>query len=105
MDFMKILIEKKRFKEFSQIYRAYIDKLNEIYNIQPVTIISAIELSEKDKLQVIQKLENKLQKTVKPDWELDNDIIAGLVIKIDDNVIDMSIKNRLAKLKKDLMLR
>ena len=68
-------------------------------------MVSAIELSEEEKQQVVQKLENKLNKTVQPDWELDNDIIAGLVIKIDDDVIDMSIKNRLAKLKKDLMLR
>ncbi len=105
LDFLKILIEKKRFGEFSQIYRAYIEKLNDIYNIQPVTVVSAIELSEEEKQQVVQKLENKLNKTVQPDWELDNDIIAGLVIKIDDDVIDMSIKNRLAKLKKDLMLR
>lgn len=105
MNFLKVLIEKKRFKEFSQIHRAYIDKLNEIHNIQPVTVISAVELSEKDKLQVIKKLETKLNKTIQPEWKLDDDIIAGLVIKIDDDIIDMSIKNRLAKLKKDLMLR
>lgn len=105
MDFIKILIEKKRFGEFSQIYQAYVEKLNEIYNIQPITVVSAVELSENNKNQVIQKLETKLNKTVKPDWELDDDIIAGLVIKIDDDVIDMSIKNRLAKLKKDLMLK
>ncbi len=105
LDFIKILIEKKRFGEFSQIYRAYIEKLNEIYNIKPVKIVSAIELSEEEKQQVIKKLENKLNKTIQPEWELDDDIIAGLVIKIDDDVIDMSIKNRLAKLKKDLMLR
>lgn len=105
LDFIKILIEKKRFGEFSQIYRAYIDKLKEYYNIQPVKVISAIELSEDEKQQVVKKLETKLNKTVQPEWQLDDEIIAGLVIKIDDDVIDMSIKNRLAKLKKDLMLR
>uniref|UniRef100_UPI00402836B9 ATP synthase F1 subunit delta n=1 Tax=Candidatus Scatousia sp. TaxID=3085663 RepID=UPI00402836B9 len=105
MDFIKILIEKKRFNEFSQIYKAYTNRLNEINNIQPVTIVSAVELTDSDKAQVIQKLENKLNKTVKADWELNEDIIAGLVIKINDNVIDMSIKHKLAGLKKDLMLR
>lgn len=105
LDFIKILIDKKRFKEFSQIYRAYLEKLNEISNIQPVKVISAIELSEDKKLQVIKKLEEKLNKTVKPEWELDDDIIAGLVIRIGDNVIDMSLKNKLAKMKKDLILK
>lgn len=105
MNFLKVLIEKKRFKEFSQIHRAYINKLNEIHNIQPVTVVSAVELSETDKLQVIKKLETKLNKTVRPEWQLDNEIIAGLIIKIDDDIIDMSIRNRLAKLKKDITLR
>lgn len=105
LDFIKIVIDKKRFKEFSQIYRAYLEKLNEISNIQPVKVTSAIELSEDKKLQVIKKLEEKLNKTVKPEWELDDDIIAGLVIRIGDNVIDMSLKNKLAKMKKDLILK
>ena len=58
---LKILIEKKRFNEFSQIYKAYTNRLNEINNIQPVTIVSAVELTDSDKAQVIQKLENKLK--------------------------------------------
>ncbi len=105
MNFLKVLIDKKRFGELPQIHSAYIEKLNEIHNIQPVTVVSAVELSDNDKLQVIKKLEEKLHKTVQPEWELDTDIIAGLVIHIDDNLIDMSIRNRLAKLKKDLMLK
>ena len=38
-------------------------------------------------------------------WSLDEDIIAGLMIKIDDNVIDMSLRNRIDKLSKSLMLK
>lgn len=105
LNFIKILIDKKRFREFSQIHCAYINKLNEINNIQPITVISAVELSDTKKAEVIRKLEQKLNKAVQPVWKLDSDVIAGLVIKINDNVIDMSIKNRLAQLKKDLTLR
>ncbi len=105
LDFIKILIDKKRFKEFSQIYRAYLEKLNEISNIQQVKVVSAIELSDDKKLQVIKKLEEKLNKTIKPEWELDEDIIAGLIVQIGDNIVDMSLKNRLSKLKKELMLK
>ena len=105
MNFIKIIIDKKRFCELSQIHSAFIERLNEIHNIQPVTVISTVELSEDSKLQVIRKLEEKLQKTIQPEWKLDTEIIAGLVIHINDNLIDMSIRNRLAKLKKDLMLK
>lgn len=105
LNFLRILLEKKRFIELPQIHRAFIDKMNYVHKIQPVTIVSAVELSAQKKSEVIQKLESKLNKTVQPDWTLDEELIAGLVIKINDDVIDMSVRNRLAKLKKDLMIR
>lgn len=105
LNFLRVLIEKKRFIELPQIHRAFVDKMNYVHNVQPVTILSAVELSEQKKSEVCQKLETKLKKTVQPEWKLDEDLIAGLVIKINDDVIDMSVRNRLAKLKKDLMIR
>lgn len=105
VNFLKILIEKKRFGEFSQIYAAYINKLNKINNIQPVLITSAIELNDEHKKQIVAKLEQKLKKQVQPRWNIKNDIIAGLVIKINDDVIDTSLKNKIEKISKDLLLR
>ena len=45
-----------------------------------------------------QKLSSKFNKNITPDWIIDKSIIAGLVIKLDDNVIDTSVKNKLEKL-------
>ena len=105
INFLKVLITKKRINEFSEIYRDFIDKLNEINDIQPVTIISAVDLSEDYKKTILNKLNQKLGKNIQPKWSLDEDIIAGLMIKIDDNVIDMSLRNRIDKLSKSLMLK
>lgn len=105
VNFLKILIEKKRFGEFSQIYTAYINKLNKINNIQPVIITSAVKLNDEHKKQIVEKLEQKLKKQVQPRWNIENDIIAGLVIKINDDVIDTSLKNKIEKISKDLLLR
>lgn len=105
VNFIKILIEKKRFEEFSQIYAAYINKLNKINNIQPVTVTSAIQLTDEQKKRIVAKLEDKLKKQVQPRWNIKNDIIAGLVIKINDDVIDTSLKNKIGKISKDLLLR
>lgn len=100
MNFIKILIDKNRFNEFGQIMQAYLDEINEIRNIKLVEIVSAIELSKEQKEKITKKLETKLDKTIKPKWQTDKNIIGGLVIKIDDNVIDSSIKNKLDKLSK-----
>ncbi len=105
VNFLKILVEKKRFEEFSKIYAAYVKKLNKINNIQPVIVTSAIALTDEQKKGIALKLEEKLKKQVQPRWNIDNGIIAGLVIKINDDVIDTSLKNKIDKISKDLLLR
>ena len=98
MNFIKIIVEKNRFNEFGQIISAYKELLDSANNTQNVEIISAIELSDSQKQNIIEKLSAKLNKNIKPDWIIDKSIIAGLVIKMDDNVIDSSVKNKLEKL-------
>ncbi len=105
INFLKILISKKRISEFGAIYADFINKLNEIKNIQPVIIVSAVELNDDYKNRIVQKLNEKLGKTVQPEWNVDENIIAGITVKIKDDVIDMSLKNRIDKLSKSLMLK
>lgn len=102
-NFLKILVEKKRFNEFSHIREAYIEDLDNIKNIKRVKVISAINLNEDKKQIIIEKLQTKLQKEIIADWLTDTDIIGGLIIKIDDNVIDTSLKNKLQSLSKNII--
>lgn len=103
INFIKILIDKKRFSEFEQVKADYADKLDKINNIQTMEIVSAIPLNEEYRGKIVQKLSEKLQKNISPIWEIDESIIAGLIYKIDDDVIDTSIKSKLDKLSKNLM--
>lgn len=103
LNFLKLLAEKKRFNEFEYIVQAYKDALDKINRIQKVTVISAIELTEEYKKLIIEKLGNKLNKNIHADWQTDESIIGGLVINIDDNVIDASIKFKLENLSKNII--
>ncbi len=105
LNFLKILVEKKRISEFSQIFADFTEKLNELNNIQPVTIVSAVDLSDEQKNRIVEKLTAKLSKTVMPDWQKDESILAGLTVKVNDDVIDMSLKTRIDNLSKSLMLK
>ncbi len=100
LNFIKILVEKNRFNEFEQIIQAYSNELDEMNNIKRVEIVSAVELSDEQKQKTIEKLHIRLNKEVKVNWALDTNIIGGLVIKIDDDIIDTSLKNKLDKLSK-----
>ena len=100
INFLKILVSKDRFSELNGIIDAYSNKTDEINNIKRAEVISAIELSDEQKQKIVDKLQNKLQKTVIPTWNTNEDIIGGLVIKIDDDVIDNSLKNKLERISK-----
>ena len=104
IDFIKILIEKKRFNEFDGIVEAYRIELDKINNIKRVEVTSAIILNEDTKQRIINKLQNKLNKNIIASWQTNENIIGGLVIKIDDDVIDSSLKNKLESLSKNLSL-
>lgn len=99
-EFLVLLIKKNRIKQFSEIFTSYKKKLHDIQNIKEVEIMSAIELSDEYKKKIITKLENKLNKRIIPNWQISTDIIGGLVIKIDDTLIDTSLKNKIENLSK-----
>ena len=101
-DFLKILVEKNRISLINEIYESYTQTINSENNIQTVEVTSAIELDNSYKDKIINKLKEKTKKEIQAEWITDKSIIAGLIIKIGDTVIDSSLKNKIDKLKKQL---
>ena len=100
LNLLKILAEKGKIGDIKQITDTFKEASDEIDGIKNISVISAIELEKKYKDSIIDKISKKLNKKVNCNWIVDNSIIGGLVVKIDDDVIDTSIKNKLEKLMK-----
>ena len=47
--------------------------------------------------------DEKLKKEVVVDWDVDSDIIAGLVLNIDETIVDNSIKHKLESLSSNII--
>jgi F-type H+-transporting ATPase subunit delta len=102
LNFLKVLIDKKRFDTFDEILISFKKALDDKNNISRINVTSAVAMSEESKKKLKIKLEEKLKKNVVLDISLDSNIIAGLVIKIGDNIIDMSLKHKLEDLSKNI---
>ena len=100
---IKILIEKQRFNEFESIIEALKIKIQDLKGEKEVLITSAIELADYEKSLIISKLQSKLNKIIIPKWNISKEIIGGLIIQIDDNVIDMSLLNKITDLSKNII--
>ncbi len=102
LQFLKILTEKNRLREFEEISDSYKERVNEANNVTPVEITSAIDLNEDFKTRIINKLGEKLGKTIIPEWKTDKEIISGLVFKIGDDIIDTSLKTKVESIGKNI---
>lgn len=102
VNFLKVLVDKNRFATFGEILDSYNSQLDDINNVCRINVTSAVEMQEETKNRLKNKLEEKTKKSVILDLSVNSDIIAGLVIRIGDNIIDMSLKHKLDDLSKNI---
>ena len=102
-NFIFALNLRKRVAIIADIAVEFEKELERIKNIAHVNVTSAIELNDDRKEDIKTKIAQKLNKDVIVDWGIDNDIIAGLIFKIDELVIDNSIKHKLEDLSREII--
>ena len=103
VNFLKLLAEKNRFDLIYDIIRVYNSLLDEINGIARIDVISAVELNDVEQADVQAKLAYKLKKQIVIKYNIDKSLIAGLVIKMGDNIIDMSVARKLEEFKMALI--
>ena len=80
----------------------YEESMDEAKNIVKVDVVSAVEIDGDLKQSLKERLENKLHKAVKFVFDINPDIIAGLILKIQDKTIDGSMSAKIEGFKKIL---
>ena len=102
-NFLFVLNLKKRLDIIRESAIEFQKELEKQRNILHVDITSAIELDDNKKDEIKCKIADKLQKDIIINWNVNSDIIAGLVFNIDNTVVNNSVKYKLDNLKKDIM--
>ena len=104
LSFMSLLIETKRIiyiREISEIFESLKFKHN---NVRVVEVESACEVSSDQLDSLISLLKNKYQSEVKIKVSVNKALMAGLKIKSNNEVIDLTIKNRLDQMEQQLII-
>lgn len=97
------ITEKGREILLPSISRQYEKIYNEAFNRLPVNIVTASELDAQHKEQLVKKLADAFQKEILPTFTVDKSIIGGIKFLVADKIIDSSVKNKLDKLKHDMV--
>lgn len=103
IEFLSLLIDKGRSSSLPAIAEIY-DKLDTEYKgvaRVKVTAFTPVSLEQETVLRV--KLEKLLGRTVTIESKVDRSIKGGLVVRIDDLVIDGSVVHRMKKIRESLL--
>lgn len=100
LNFLKIIAEKDHIKDFSAILDAFKLMTDDSKGIKTVIIVSAIDINDEYKKKISDCIASKINKVINPEWLTDPSIIGGLIIKIDDEVMDLSLRTKLSKITK-----
>lgn len=104
LNFMYILIDKRRAYKFLKIADMYANLLNESKNISTGTIFSAVNLSNDQIKDFEEKVSCLIGKKVKLKNIKDTSILGGVKIFVEGKVIDATIKKRLTDLEQNLKI-
>ncbi|EWH09289.1 F0F1 ATP synthase subunit delta [Catenovulum agarivorans DS-2] len=95
---IKVMAENNRLSLLPDVAALFSELKNEYEKTVEVAVTSAIELSSKQKDDLVQSLEKRLAKKVKLNCRVDESIIGGLFIKAGDTVIDSTVRGKLDRL-------
>ncbi len=96
---IKLLLKKKREGLLMEITQNFQTLYNRHHGIIIASIYTASELSDKQSKALVKQLEKSTGKTIEINAHVDKDMIGGMMVRIDDTVIDGSVKFKLNQLK------
>ena len=103
VSFILLLIEKSRIDFLIEITREFEELLEDYRNIIKARVTTALPIDEKYKEQLRAKLEKLSGKKIEIIHKIDKGIIGGIIVQLNYQVIDRSVRFELDTLKHDLM--
>ena len=98
-----LLVDTGRSHYVNEILEGFVELSNEELGIQEVTVYSARKLTESELEQIRKAVEAKIKKTVEIENRIDETLLAGTRIYINDRVYDSSLKAKVSHLKEELL--
>ncbi len=95
VNFLKILCEKKLVHLFNSSVKQFEKLYNKKNNIEKVTVITAVPLSDALKEKLVAKLSEEYSKNIVPEYKIEKEILGGIIIRTENSQTDASVRSRL----------
>lgn len=103
LSLVDLLVKNGRESFLSAIARSFIHETQVQRGITEAVLTTAVPVDTRVRKQISELVENTFSTKVELKEIIDPEIIGGFILRVDDNYIDASIKNKLRKVKKELL--
>ena len=101
-NFLAVLIENHRMPALLRIRRELDRMWQDVNQLLPVQITSAIELDEAVAKQIGEEIGRQTGRKVELTSTVDPDVLGGIVVRVGNSILDASIRTRLERLRKQV---
>ena len=102
LNFIRLVTANKREEYLPGMARYFIQLYKEEKGIQVATISSAVSLDNESRNQIMDRIKKAFNTEIELQQEVKEDLIGGFVLKIENKQLDVSVKGKLAEIKKEL---
>jgi F-type H+-transporting ATPase subunit delta len=103
LSLVDLTVKNGRERYLPSIARVFIHETMKYKGITESVLTTAVKVNTKVKKQITDLISEVFSTKVELEEIIDPEIIGGFILRIDDNYIDASIKNKLRKIKKELL--
>lgn len=101
---LEIVVSKERYKELPSIFAYFTDRVKEEQRIGKAYVTTAVELDSAQRKAVEERLlATSGYAKMEMHYEVEASIVGGMIIRINDRVVDSSVRTKLNGLKKQLL--
>lgn len=104
LGFLHLVVSKDRYGEIDAILDYFVDEVKRLKGIGIAYVTTAFHLSEAKKKEIEARLLATTSfRKMEMHYQIDEDLIGGMVIRIGDRVVDSSVKSKLFELQRELL--
>ena len=103
VNFLELLAERHRMPAIFRVRRDFDALWAEENKLLPVSVTSAVELDDALVSDIGKRIEEQAGRRVELSSSVDPDLLGGLVVRVGNMVLDASLRNRLERLRKQVL--
>ncbi len=105
LSLVDLLIKNGRESYLPAVARVFRDETLKYKGITETYLTTAVPVNDKVRNQISELISSVFKTKVELIENIDKEIIGGFILKVNDNFIDASVRNKLRKIRKELSVR